>query len=237
MSRDQVLHIITESSAERAEQARLGFELGYHAEIYSDVFEFERLIPDRGIIIARDDGEGTLAALFAALENAGRWLPVIATGCSPRPRRVVDAIKEGALDYISLPLAEGRLSAALRAIEQEAQPYCEARRRVVEARKRLTNLTPREREVLDWLAEGSSNKVIARELSISPRTVEIHRANMMAKLGASHSAEAVRVCLEARMAVVLGSPLSFGPFGASSAADHGAGHMQSTPPYEPRLYA
>ena len=56
-------------------------------------------------------------------------------------------------------------------------------------------LTRREREVLEWLSEGCSNKAIARELEISPRTVEIHRANMMDKLGATHAAEAVRLRL------------------------------------------
>jgi DNA-binding CsgD family transcriptional regulator len=55
--------------------------------------------------------------------------------------------------------------------------------------------------VLDWLTEGRSNKAIARELDISPRTVEIHRANMMHKLGANHAAEAVRVRLDAQIAI------------------------------------
>jgi DNA-binding CsgD family transcriptional regulator len=68
---------------------------------------------------------------------------------------------------------------------------------MIEARGRIENLSAREREVLDWLAQGSSNKAIARELQISPRTVEIHRANMMAKLGASHAADAVRLRIEA----------------------------------------
>lgn len=53
--------------------------------------------------------------------------------------------------------------------------------------------------MLDWLAEGRSNKMIARELAISPRTVEIHRANMMSKLGAHHAAEAVRLRIEAHL--------------------------------------
>ena len=68
---------------------------------------------------------------------------------------------------------------------------------MVEARQPHRQLSTREREVLEWLAQGSSNKSIARELEISPRTVEIHRANMMNKLGAAHTAEAVRLQVEA----------------------------------------
>ena len=63
----------------------------------------------------------------------------------------------------------------------------------------VNSLAVRLPQVLDWLAEGSSNKAIARELDISPRTVEIHRANMMNKLGARHAAEAVRLRLEAKL--------------------------------------
>lgn len=209
MAKETILHIIAGSSAERAGQARIGFDLGYHCEIYNDPDEFACHVPSSGVIVAEDcDSTGSLTGIVAALERAGRWLPLIATGTAPAPGRVVEAIKEGALDYIELPLSGDQLAASLAMIEQEAGPYCDARRRVIEARKRLEHLTPREREVLDWLTQGSSNKVIARELEISPRTVEIHRANMMAKLGASHSAEAVRLCLEANMAVGIGAPLS-----------------------------
>ncbi|MEO1967248.1 MAG: LuxR C-terminal-related transcriptional regulator [Sphingomonadaceae bacterium] len=208
MAKDTTLHIIAQSSAERATQARICFDLGYHAEIYNNPAELEAHVPTSGVIILEDcDGPGSLVEIVAALERAGHWLPIIATGSTPAPRRVVEAIKEGALDYIELPLTKERLASSLEVIEQEAGPYCDARRRVIDARKRLENLTPRELEVLDWLTQGSSNKVIARELEISPRTVEIHRANMMSKLGASHSAEAVRLCLEANMAVGMATPL------------------------------
>ena len=64
---------------------------------------------------------------------------------------------------------------------------------------RISMLSNREREVLDRLTQGCSNKVIARDLDISPRTVEIHRGNMMEKLGARHAAEAVRLQLEASL--------------------------------------
>ena len=61
---------------------------------------------------------------------------------------------------------------------------------------KIAKLSGREREVLEYLSEGHSNKMIARELEISPRTVEIHRANMMHKIGANHAAEAVRIRIE-----------------------------------------
>ncbi|AOL95385.1 regulatory protein, luxR family [Porphyrobacter sp. LM 6] len=117
----------------------------------------------------------------------------------PRPNRIVEAIKAGALDYLALPLDPERFTRSLARIAHEAEQFGMARRRMIEARDRIATLSVREREVLDWLAEGSSNKAIARELDISPRTVEIHRANMMTKLGARHAAEAVRLKLEAKL--------------------------------------
>lgn len=70
---------------------------------------------------------------------------------------------------------------------------------MIAARRLIEDLSEREREVLDLLVDGGSNKRIARELSISPRTVEIHRANMMQKLGAGHVAEAIRLRLDAKL--------------------------------------
>ena len=200
MTKRSTLHIIDGSCRSRAEQARLGFENGYHCEIYSDLEELMLSPPDRGIILARDDeGGGRVDEVLSHLSRAGVWVPVVATSQDPRPGQVVAAIKAGALDYLRLPLHPERLHEAVNRIEREAVAYGEARRKMVEARNRIASLSPREREVLDWLAEGRSNKMIARELHISPRTVEIHRANMMSKLGAHHAAEAVRLRIEAHL--------------------------------------
>jgi FixJ family two-component response regulator len=97
-----------------------------------------------------------------------------------------------------LPLTEAEFVRMVAHVVADAGRHGEARRRLIEARQRIGTLSRGEREVLDWLSEGCSNKAIARALEISPRTVEIHRANMMEKLGATHSAEAVRLRLEAR---------------------------------------
>ena len=200
MTQRPVLHIVDGSCRSRAEQARLGFEMGYHCEIYADLAELINSPPDRGIVLVRDDeDEGQITKVLNFFSRVGIWVPVVATSEDPRARHVVAAIKAGALDYLRLPLHSDRLEETVIRIEQEAIAYGEARRKMIEARNRLATLSPREREVLDWLADGCSNKMIASELQISPRTVEIHRANMMSKLGANHAAEAVRLRIEAHV--------------------------------------
>lgn len=74
-----------------------------------------------------------------------------------------------------------------------------ARLREEKERSRITRLTPREKEILVGVADGLSNRMIGERLSISPRTVEIHRANMLGKMGASHTSEAIRIAIEASL--------------------------------------
>lgn len=194
------LHFVHGSSRSRAELARLGYSLGHHAEVYSDCIELMARPPEQGVVIALDDPElGGVNRILRALAVQGIWLPLVAMAQEPSPHRIVAAVKAGALDYLTLPLGGELLTSSLKEITEEARAHTEARRRMLEARSRIANLTIREREVLDWLAEGNSNKAIASRLEISPRTVEIHRANMMSKLGAVHSAEAVRLKIESQL--------------------------------------
>lgn len=180
--------------------ARSAFALGHHAEVYADLAELTDHMPETGVLVVRDDPTtGGVSAVLNQLADHGRWLPLIATDVTPSAQRIVAAMKAGALDYLPLPLEARRFAASLAQVISEIAHHGDARRRMIEARSRIANLSNREREVLHWLAEGSSNKTIARELDISPRTVEIHRANMMTKLGAKHAAEAVRVRIESDM--------------------------------------
>lgn len=200
MGPEAIVHIVALSSVERAEQARACYALGYHAEIYGNYEELIAERPFRGLVLAEDIAErGGIAGLVAAMAAHAFWLPVIATAAVADPRRVVEAVRSGALDYLTLPLESARLAAALEAATAESRAIGAAQRQAVEARSRLASLTARENEVLDLLVAGSSNKEIARVLEISPRTVEIHRANMMTKLDAHHAADAVRLRLEATM--------------------------------------
>jgi len=191
------LHIVGGNSRTRAEQARIAFALGYHAEVYAEVAELLEHPPRAGIILAADDGTATAAELIEQLGEHDIWLPVVFVSVDPQIERVIAAIKAGALHYLALPFEIGTFARRLSAILAEAGAHAERRRREVEAQRDIAQLSRREREVLALLSAGCSNKEIARQLAISPRTVEIHRGNMMTKLGAGHAADVVRLWIDA----------------------------------------
>ena len=139
------------------------------------------------------------------LAQEGRGLPVIVmTGHADVPL-AVRAMKAGAVDFVEKPFDEQALigsvkTALARAVPPPAPPATQAPAAPAaspEVLERLSSLTPRERDVLQWLVEGKSNKVIAFELSISPRTVEIHRARVMEKMRADSLPSLVRMALSA----------------------------------------
>lgn len=131
------------------------------------------------------------------LQKIGVDLPVIImTGHGDIPLSV-RAMKAGAIDFIEKPFEKATL---LEAIDEACMVMSRSgsgRERAKNATVRLQALTPREREVLDGLAKGLPNKTIAYDLGISPRTVEIHRANLMAKLEVRSLSEALRLAFAA----------------------------------------
>ncbi len=192
------LHYVGGSAQQRAHFAQTAMLLGHHCELYDDLHELAIHPPRRGLIFLQDEPEaGGIVAGIERLEKIGVWLPVIAIGVAPGPHQIVDSIKAGAMDYIVLPLETERLQRCLARNTLEAERNAASRRKKVEAQERLGRLSPREAEVLELLTNGCSNKLMARQLGISPRTVEIHRANMLSKIGVPNSASALRLKLEA----------------------------------------
>ncbi len=109
----------------------------------------------------------------------------------------VEAMKLGAADFLEKPFEDEHL---IRAIEASLRRHATAAESAAERddiAARIASLTPRERQVLDGIVAGQSNKLIARDLDISPRTVEIYRANVMTKMQAGSVSEIVRLVLRA----------------------------------------
>jgi len=145
------------------------------------------------------DSDGCVAELIAQIAQYGEWYPIVACAEEPVAARIVRAILDGAVDYLVWPFATETVLAALERLEKNAEGLGNARMREAAARERIDKLTDREREVLDLVASGLSNRKIGEKLEISPRTIEIHRTNMQNKLGANHTSEAIRIAMEAEL--------------------------------------
>ena len=133
--------------------------------------------------------------LLRKLKSDGVAVPVIVmTGHGDVPL-AVEAMKLGAFDFIEKPFDDDALLASVRGAlgVQEKNSREESQRQEIE--NRLTQLSTRERQVLDGLVAGQANKMIAYELGISPRTVEIYRANVMTKMQANSLSDLVRMAL------------------------------------------
>ncbi len=131
------------------------------------------------------------------LRARGVMLPVIIMTGHGDVGMAVAAMKVGATDFIEKPFEKAALLEAIDAACAQVAASKNAGARGVEARARLNILTDREREVLTGLVDGLPNKSIAYDLGISPRTVEIHRANLMQKLDVRSLSEALRISFQA----------------------------------------
>ncbi len=201
MTQAKVVHLVDDDDSVRRS---VGFMLktsGHQVESYSSGAELLKQAKalDAGCILLdiRMPGMDGLE-VQETLRQQGVTLPIIImTGHGDVPLSV-RAMKAGAIDFIEKPFEKQVLLAALEAGFDALERSDSGREKAKDAAVRLQVLTPREREVLDGLAEGLPNKTIAYDLGISPRTVEIHRANLMTKLGVRSLSEALRLAFTAQ---------------------------------------
>ena len=128
----------------------------------------------------------------------GCTLPIIFVTAHGDVPMAVEAVKAGALDFVQKPFRDQELIDKI----QEAFAENERTRKKLRDRgqinERIESLTPREREVMDMVVDGKANKVIAIDLGLSQRTVEIHRARVMSKMAADSVSQLVQLVMRAR---------------------------------------
>jgi two-component system, LuxR family, response regulator FixJ len=121
---------------------------------------------------------------------------IIMTGHGDVPL-AVEAMKLGAVDFLEKPFEDGRLITMIETAIRQAEPAAKSEALAQDIAARIASLSPRERQVMDGLIAGLSNKLIARDYDISPRTIEVYRANVMTKMQAGSLSELVRLAMRA----------------------------------------
>ena len=198
MSDAQIVHLIDDDDALRDSVQLLLVSEGFSVKTYASAIEFLEALENAptGCVVTDIRMPGMSGMdLLAHLAARSLALPVIVvTGHADVPL-AVRAMKQGAVDLLEKPFrTEDLVSAVRNALASgKGAPANEAQTR--EALARLATLSVRENEVLDRLIRGQPNKVIAYEMGISPRTVEVHRANVMKKTKAGSVSELVRMFL------------------------------------------
>lgn len=139
-------------------------------------------------------GMNGLAVLHKLVE-AGSSLPVVVVTGRGEVSMAVDAMRAGAVDFIEKPFAKGIIANAVQRALGAAGRVLLMRRQAIATSQRVAWLTAREREVFEGFVDGKLGKQVAIDLGISPRTVEVHRARIMTKLGATTHAELLRLGL------------------------------------------
>jgi FixJ family two-component response regulator len=198
MYRAKPVHIVDSDSKRRAQIAFALAKGTVQTQVYESIHEFEHFVPASGfVLLNEDDGAHLLSELTEKIQARASYLPIAVYSASPRVEKVVTAIHAGALDYLEWPFDRDQVEAALERMEALAKSIGRQEALRTTARKKVDELSARERQVLVAVIDGCSNKAAASRLGISPRTVEIHRGNVIRKLGVGSSAEAVRLGLYA----------------------------------------
>ena len=198
MADSQVVHVIDDDADVRQSLAFLLSTAGLAVRVHDSAVAFLKVLEGvQGGCVVTDirmpeiDG----LELQRRLHTSGVKLPVIVMTGHGDVALAVEAMKAGAVDFIEKLFDDDVLLAAIRtALSRHAEDSERATRKAV-IQDRLKALSEREREVLEGLIAGKANKVIAHDLGISPRTVEVYRANVMTKMQADSLSELVRMAL------------------------------------------
>jgi two-component system response regulator FixJ len=193
-----IIYVVDDDDGMRRALDALLSTVGYKTAVFSRPIDFlANFKPDSPGCLVLDIRMPDMSGLEVQqqLNRRGSMLPVIfITGHGDVPM-AVQAMKEGAFEFIQKPFRDQDLLDRINhALKLDAENRSTVARRA-DIQHRIESLTPRERQVMDLVVDGAANKVIAIDLTLSERTVEIHRAKVMEKMGARSVAHLVKLHL------------------------------------------
>lgn len=201
MSNDAVIHLIDDDEHVRRAVAFLLGTAGFAVKLHESAAAFfaglDKQQPGCIVSDVRMPGMDGVE-LLRRLRERGVDMPMIIMTGHADVALAVAAMKAGAVDFIEKPFDDDVLLNAVRAGLSRYARADQSGTEAVQIRARVESLSPRERQVLDGLLAGHPNKTIAYDLSLSPRTVEVHRANLMTKMGAKSLSDLVRMAMVAK---------------------------------------
>jgi two-component system response regulator FixJ len=202
MSQDKNVYVVDDDPAMRDSLDFLLGSAGFNVRLFdsAQVFLSELAGLEAGCVVTdiRMPGMDGMDLLRQLNSGSGaRKLPVIVmTGHGDVPL-AVEAMKLGALDFLEKPFEDDRLIGMIETALSQNEDGSKSEALTADLAARVASLTQRERQVMQGLVSGQSNKVIARDYDISPRTVEVYRANVMTKMQAGNLSELVRFAIRA----------------------------------------
>jgi len=198
MPPSDLVHVIDDDDAMRDSLEFLLRTAKIEVRTYDSAAAFLKAMPDgaTGCVITDVRMPGLSGIdLLRQLKARGSTIPVIVMTGHGDIQLAVEAMKIGAADFLEKPFDDEALLVSVRAAIDRLQKHAQRDTERADLNNRLASLSVREREVLEGLVAGKANKVIAFDLGISPRTVEIYRAHVMTKMNAGSLSELVRMAL------------------------------------------
>jgi len=194
------VYVIDDDEAMRDSLSFLLESAGFDVTLFESALKFLDALPELafGCVVSdvRMPGLDGIELLKRMKTRTGALPIIIMTGHGDIPL-AVEAMKLGAIDFLEKPFEDDRLITMIEMAVQQAAPAAKNQALTQEIVARVATLSPRERQVMDGLIAGLSNKMIARDYDISPRTIEVYRANVMTKMQANSLSELVRFAMRA----------------------------------------
>jgi len=196
------VYVIDDDEAMRDSLNFLLESADFNVTLFENAVDFLEALPklDFGCVISdvRMPGLDGVELLKRMKANHSRFPIVIMTGHGDIPL-AVEVMKLGAVDFLEKPFEDDRLVGMIESALRQAEPGVKSEAIAHDIAARVATLSPRERQVMEGLIAGLSNKLIARDYDISPRTIEVYRANVMTKMQANSLSELVRLAMRAGM--------------------------------------